>query len=145
MHERRVVSCQRSAGLQPYKCAKQTSTYRERDVERGRARRRVQMPVLLGHDVPDLVDADFGVLRRERDARRRWVPEDVQLGDLLADAFCEGLRGADDGAAGLEVAAVRDATRKTRSSVSDVVSEQKQGLHALLAHVLHRCPRSGDQ
>lgn len=114
-------------------------------MERGRARRRVQMPVLLGHDVPDLMDVDFGVLRRERDARRGRVAEDVQLGDLLADAFCEGLRGADDSAAGLEVSAARDATRKTRSSVADILSRQKQELHALLAHVLHCCPRSGDQ
>lgn len=66
----------------------------------------VKVPALLPHNVSDLMDVAFRVSRTERNNRRRWVAQHVELSVKFSpDTSCNRLGSVDDLAAGLQVAA----------------------------------------
>lgn len=83
-----------------------TTTYSEGDVYGLGVADGVQVPAALAHPVADLVRVHFRVLGRERDDRRGWVPEDVELWQLRLDPTRDVPRRAYDGPARFQVPAV---------------------------------------
>lgn len=95
-------------GCQRHPSMKQSlESYRASDMHRSRLRQPIQMPPPLPHDVTDFQYVHFGVLGSKGYDRRRWGPEDVELGNGCGDGVCDCSCAGDNGATGFEVAAVQ--------------------------------------